>query len=86
MTTQEILIGTNDGIIFEAMLSNPTDILYSSSNTVIWKEVRVAFGSLLILHCDPNENLFLLIPLFGNFSFSIILLFSSTFKHMLCLK
>ena len=38
-TTQEILIGTNDGIIFEAMLSNSADLLYSSSGTIIWKEV-----------------------------------------------
>ncbi|VDL61494.1 unnamed protein product [Hymenolepis diminuta] len=38
-TTQEILIGTNDGIIFETMLSIYDEILSSSSGTVIWKEM-----------------------------------------------
>lgn len=38
-TTQEILIGTNDGVIYETMLSTYDEILSSSSGTVIWKEV-----------------------------------------------
>ncbi|VDK35185.1 unnamed protein product, partial [Taenia asiatica] len=39
VTTQEILVGTNDGIIFEAMLSSSDEFLCSSNCTVIWKEV-----------------------------------------------
>nr|CUU97575.1 hypothetical transcript [Hymenolepis microstoma] len=58
-TTQEILIGTNDGIIFETMLSTYDEILSSSSGTVIWKEmIRLdsSITGLAVIRYPPGSS------------------------------
>ncbi|KAL5111578.1 hypothetical protein TcWFU_002455 [Taenia crassiceps] len=60
VTTQEILVGTNDGIIFEAMLSSSDEFLYSSNCTVIWKElIRLdqSITGLVVIRYPPGSAL-----------------------------
>ncbi|VDM19227.1 unnamed protein product [Hydatigera taeniaeformis] len=60
VTTQEILVGTNDGIIFEAMLSSSEESLYSSNCTVIWKElIRLdqSITGLVVVRYPPGSAL-----------------------------
>ncbi|KAH9286648.1 Vacuolar protein sorting-associated protein 18 -like protein [Echinococcus granulosus] len=59
-TTQEILIGTNEGIIFEAMLSSSEEFLGSLSCTVLWKElIRLdqSITGLVVIRYPPGSAL-----------------------------
>nr|VZI32571.1 unnamed protein product [Spirometra erinaceieuropaei] len=48
-TTQEILIGTNDGVIYEAMLSSSEDRFLSSTVESLWRELITLDNSLTSL-------------------------------------